>query len=88
MKAAENIFEILNRKPTIDNVSDTGDKIVSKCSEYYQSILFFFIQPNFTGNLKFEDVHFIYPNRPESVILRDFKLDVKSGILYSCPFFL
>jgi len=42
MKAAENIFEILNRKPTIDNVSDIGDKIVSKYSEYYQSILYFF----------------------------------------------
>jgi hypothetical protein len=28
LKAAEKIFELLNRQSTIDNVSNSGDKIV------------------------------------------------------------
>ncbi|CAF4892140.1 unnamed protein product [Rotaria sp. Silwood1] len=35
--------------------------------------------PNFDGNLEFVNVHFIYPNRPESVILRNFSLKIRAG---------
>ncbi|CAF1145696.1 unnamed protein product [Adineta ricciae] len=35
--------------------------------------------PNFTGQLDFESVHFVYPNRPESIILRNFKLKIRAG---------
>jgi SpoVK/Ycf46/Vps4 family AAA+-type ATPase len=34
VEAAEKIFELLNRKPMIDNESNDGDKIVSK---YYRT---------------------------------------------------
>jgi len=40
MKAAEKIFELLNLKPSIDNLSNTGDKIVRIYSNYFQSILY------------------------------------------------
>lgn len=40
-EAAEKIFRLLNRKSTIDIVSNIGDKIVSEYSEYCQSILYF-----------------------------------------------
>ncbi|CAF4169043.1 unnamed protein product [Rotaria sp. Silwood2] len=62
VQAAENILELLNRKPSIDNDSSDGDEI-----------------PNFNGDLEFVNFHFIYPNRPESVILKDFTLKIRSG---------
>ncbi|CAF4895872.1 unnamed protein product [Rotaria sp. Silwood1] len=60
--AAEKIFELLNRKPIMDNSSRDGDEI-----------------PNFNGQLEFNGVCFIYPNRPESIILRNFKLKILPG---------
>ncbi|CAF1538463.1 unnamed protein product, partial [Rotaria sordida] len=33
----------------------------------------------FNGNFEFANVHFIYPNRPESVILREFTLKIQAG---------
>ncbi|CAF2677139.1 unnamed protein product [Rotaria sp. Silwood2] len=35
--------------------------------------------PNFSGQLQFEGVHFIYPNRSESIILQNFELKIKAG---------
>ena len=35
IKAAEKIFELLNRKPMIDNGSTDGDEIVSAHNEYF-----------------------------------------------------
>ncbi|CAF1472610.1 unnamed protein product, partial [Rotaria sordida] len=35
--------------------------------------------PNFNGQLEFNGVDFIYPNRPESIILRNFKLKIQAG---------
>ncbi|CAF1372879.1 unnamed protein product [Rotaria sordida] len=35
--------------------------------------------PNFNGQLEFTGVDFIYPNRPESIILRNFKLKIQAG---------
>ncbi|CAF3678455.1 unnamed protein product [Rotaria sp. Silwood1] len=35
--------------------------------------------PNFNGDLEFVNVHFIYPNRPESVVLKDFTLKIRAG---------
>ncbi|CAF3688467.1 unnamed protein product [Adineta steineri] len=62
VESADNILELLNRKPAIDNSSTDGEEI-----------------PNFTGQLDFEGIHFIYPNRPESIILRNFKLKIQPG---------
>ncbi|CAF0935049.1 unnamed protein product [Rotaria sordida] len=62
IQAAENIFKLLNRKPTIDNQSKDGIEMT-----------------DFTGQLDFEDVYFYYPNRPQSTILRNFKLNIKPG---------
>ncbi len=36
IEAAENIFELLNRKPEIDNVSKDGDEIVCRHCKYYR----------------------------------------------------
>ncbi|CAF5027888.1 unnamed protein product, partial [Rotaria sp. Silwood1] len=76
IEAAENIFELLNRKPTIDNESKDGIEIT-----------------DFTGQLDFQDVYFNYPNRPQSIILRNFKLNIKPGQkvalvgMYNCQSF-
>jgi hypothetical protein len=40
IKAAEKIFQLLNRKPTIDNGSNIGDEIVSEDCKYCQYILY------------------------------------------------
>ncbi|CAF1420960.1 unnamed protein product [Rotaria sordida] len=34
---------------------------------------------NFNGELEFTNVHFIYPNRPESIILKKFGLKIQAG---------
>ncbi|CAF1030751.1 unnamed protein product [Adineta steineri] len=34
---------------------------------------------NFTGEIEFDGVYFAYPNRMKSIILRNFKLNIKSG---------
>ncbi|CAF3497746.1 unnamed protein product [Rotaria sp. Silwood1] len=62
IEAAERIFELLNRKPMINNESNDGDEI-----------------PNFSGQLEFDGVDFVYPNRPELLILRNFRLNIKAG---------
>ncbi len=40
MEAAEKIFKLLNRKPMINNESEDGDEIVSKCQKYSLDIIF------------------------------------------------
>ena len=45
------------------------------------------LQPNFTGQLEFNGIHFIYPTRLESLVLRNFKLKVEPGNAV-LPFFL
>ncbi|UJR24257.1 hypothetical protein I4U23_027224 [Adineta vaga] len=62
IEGAKKIFELINRKPLIDNESNTGERI-----------------SNFTGQFEFDDVSFVYPTRPESKILKNFKLNIKSG---------
>ncbi|CAF1013430.1 unnamed protein product [Adineta ricciae] len=62
IKAAENIFDLLNRKPLIDNESRKGRQI-----------------SDFTGRIQFDDVTFHYPSRPETTVLKNFKLKINSG---------
>ncbi|CAH8564127.1 unnamed protein product [Schistosoma guineensis] len=35
--------------------------------------------PNFSGNVEFKNVSFVYPSRPDITILQDFSLTIKSG---------
>ncbi|UJR11267.1 hypothetical protein I4U23_015449 [Adineta vaga] len=35
--------------------------------------------PNLTGQLDFDNVYFVYPTRKESIVLKKFKLTIKSG---------
>lgn len=81
-EAAKNIFDLLNRKPKIDNESIDGDKIVCKHKRSYSSPLIYsvFIQMNFNGQIDFNHVYFHYPTRPESKVLKSFKLHIKPGI--------
>ncbi|CAF3851223.1 unnamed protein product [Rotaria magnacalcarata] len=60
--AAKNIFQLLNRKPAIDNESKTGDEIIG-----------------FNGQIDFDHVYFNYSNRPESTVLKNFELHMKTG---------
>ncbi|CAF3896222.1 unnamed protein product, partial [Rotaria sordida] len=62
IQAAERIFELLNRKPIIDNESKDGATIT-----------------NLSGQIDFDGIYFAYPNRSESIILRNLKLSIKSG---------
>jgi ATP-binding cassette subfamily B (MDR/TAP) protein 1 len=60
--AAREAFKILDRKSTIDSLSEEGlkpEKIV--------------------GELRFENVHFRYPNRPNVHILNGLNLSVRNG---------
>lgn len=80
-EAAERILELLNRQPAIDNSSSEGDEIVS----YYKSFatitfIALFLQPDFNGQIEFVNVRFIYPSRPESVVLKNFKLKINAGM--------
>ncbi|CAF2075642.1 unnamed protein product [Rotaria magnacalcarata] len=59
--AAKNIFQLLNRKPAIDNESKTGDEIIG-----------------FNGQIDFDHVYFNYSNRPESTVLKNFELHMKT----------
>ncbi|CAF1600417.1 unnamed protein product, partial [Didymodactylos carnosus] len=34
---------------------------------------------NFSGELEFEGMYFVYPTRPDAIVLRNFKLKVKAG---------
>jgi ABC-type multidrug transport system fused ATPase/permease subunit len=86
MEAAEKIFELLKRKSMINNESKDGDEIVSEYHIYSLYIVFIF-QPHFTGQLDFDDVYFVYPNRPESIILRNFKLTIKPGMFHIFLYF-
>ena len=60
---ANRIFEIIERKPEIDSSAETEGK-----------------KPEIIlGNIRFCDVHFRYPNRPEVSVLNGLSLEIKSG---------
>ena len=46
-----------------------NDQLISVC-----------FQSDFSGRVEFSGVYFIYPNRPESIILKNFKLNITSGM--------
>lgn len=56
--------------------------LVDNFSRYEFSFLFFFFQSDFNGQLEFDNVHFIYPNRPEAIILKNLKLKIQAGISF------
>ncbi|QPG76251.1 hypothetical protein FOA43_003637 [Brettanomyces nanus] len=58
--AASRLFELLDKKPLIDEV--TGAKIHTS-----------------KGHIKFEDVSFRYPTRPDNVIFDKLNLEIKAG---------
>ncbi|CAF0757319.1 unnamed protein product [Adineta ricciae] len=62
IRSARSIFNLIKRKPTINNQSSDGDKI-----------------SNYTGQLVFKDVYFVYPTRTESIVLKKFNFTIKSG---------
>lgn len=49
--AAQKIFQTINRVPSIDSLSDQGDR-----------------PKDLEGNIKFKNVSFIYPSRPEGIL--------------------
>jgi ATP-binding cassette, subfamily B (MDR/TAP), member 1 len=48
--AAHNIFQIINRIPSIDSMDEGGQR-----------------PSDLKGNIKFDNVSFIYPSRPEGI---------------------
>ncbi|CAF3588026.1 unnamed protein product [Rotaria sp. Silwood1] len=60
--AAEAFFDLFDRKPVIDNISNEGQDLV-----------------DFRGEIQFDQVKFIYPTRPRSIILNEFQLNIKPG---------
>ena len=84
--AAENIMELFARTPSIDNGSNNGDTIVG----YYRrfAIIYIIFQLNFNGQLEFDNVHFAYPTRPETIVLNSFKLKIKAGMYFYAIVFL
>ncbi|CAF4818908.1 unnamed protein product [Rotaria sp. Silwood1] len=62
ISAAEECFDLFDRKPAIDNTSGEGQELV-----------------DFRGDIKFDQVKFIYPTRPTSIILNKFQFNIKPG---------
>ncbi|CAF4979491.1 unnamed protein product, partial [Rotaria sp. Silwood1] len=60
ISAAEQFFDLFDRKPAIDNTSIEGQELV-----------------DFRGEIKFDQVKFIYPTRPTSIIFDKFQLNIK-----------
>ncbi|CAF4941951.1 unnamed protein product, partial [Rotaria sp. Silwood1] len=60
ISAAEQFFDLFDRKPAIDNTSTEGQELV-----------------DFRGEIKFDQVKFIYPTRPTSIIFDKFQLNIK-----------
>ncbi|XP_055387506.1 multidrug resistance protein homolog 49-like [Condylostylus longicornis] len=60
--AAANIFSIIDRKPIINSLDDSG------------------IKPKaVTGNIRFENIEFRYPSRPDIEVLKGLTLEIESG---------
>ncbi|CAF3377497.1 unnamed protein product [Rotaria sp. Silwood1] len=62
ISAAEEFFDLFDRKPAIDNTSGEEQELV-----------------DFRGDIKFDQVKFIYPTRPTSIILNKFQFNIKPG---------
>lgn len=61
--AASQIYEIINRQPLIDSISDLGEKPIEV--------------PR--GEIEITDVVFAYPSRPNIFVCQGYSLSVKSG---------
>lgn len=61
--AAARIFQIIDRRPTIDNLSEEGLTPATP--------------PR--GDIAFENATFAYPSRPDVIALRDFSLTIPAG---------
>ncbi|CAI5443852.1 unnamed protein product [Caenorhabditis angaria] len=62
--AARPIFEVIDREPEIDSVSELGEKMRQEAVK---------------GNVVFENVRFRYPTRSEAEVLKGVSLEVRSG---------
>ena len=71
-------MDLLDRTPTIDNGSTSGEQPVSHL-ETKDIESRSFRRKNFDGHLEFNEVDFVYPNRPESIVLKNFNLKIRAG---------
>ncbi|KAJ3071065.1 hypothetical protein HK102_006525, partial [Quaeritorhiza haematococci] len=62
--AAQKVFSVIERTPTIDIASPHGKKLTTD---------------DFEGGVEFKDVWFSYPSRPEYKVLKGFSLSVEPG---------
>jgi ATP-binding cassette subfamily B (MDR/TAP) protein 1 len=62
--AAAKLFETINRKPEIDGTSDEGKRISPEA---------------FVGQIQLNNIHFHYPTRPDSKVLRGLNLSIREG---------
>ena len=61
--AAASVYEVINRKPLIDGLSDTGTKPEQRPA----------------GGIELRDVVFSYPSRPGIMVCRGYNLNIKPG---------
>lgn len=62
--AAYDLKQLFDRTPEIDSWNQLGAKVAREACE---------------GHLRFEGVSFIYPSRPDTIVLRDLTLDIPAG---------
>ena len=62
-RATRSIFNLLDRKPAIDNLSTGGITP----------------QAPMSGTIEFKNVSFKYPSRPDAPVLRDVSITIKMG---------
>lgn len=90
--SASHLIMLLNKEPAIDNMSQEGQSPVNNSNPHtsmkWQNLLitsnspfdlFVAFKDKFDGNVRFEDVKFNYPSRPDVPILQGLKLKVKKG---------
>lgn len=61
--AAGSVFEVIDRKPLIDGLSDFGEKPSHRPE----------------GNIELRDVYFAYPTRPQITVCDSYNLNIKAG---------
>ncbi|CAH8513092.1 unnamed protein product [Schistosoma turkestanicum] len=64
----------MNAQASAAEIFDTIERIPQIDKDHRGNLV-----PNFSGNVTFKNVSFVYPSRPNITILKDFSLTIKSG---------
>lgn len=85
LHVSNNIIKLLERKPSINNNSDQGLKLVYFIffSKFYRFLQYFewFLKAKCQGNIQLNVNSFMYPAQPNVQVLKNLQLNIQSGII-------